>query len=43
MHRGVKDLHGAAPEHAREPMEEMTKPTDPHAILDAIKEKHSGS
>ncbi|MGD0492079.1 MAG: DUF1003 domain-containing protein [Steroidobacteraceae bacterium] len=43
MQRGVKDLHGAAPEHAREPMEQMTKPTDPHAILDAIKEKKGGS
>ena len=42
MHRGVKDLHGEPPEHAREPMEEMTKPTDPHAILDAIKEKQGG-
>jgi uncharacterized membrane protein len=43
MHRGVKDLHGASPEHAREPMQEMTKPADPHAILDAIKEKQGGS
>jgi uncharacterized membrane protein len=42
MHRGVKDLHGAPPEHPREPMEEMTKPADPHAILDAIKEKKGG-
>jgi uncharacterized membrane protein len=39
MHRGVRDLHGAPPEHPREPMEEMTKPTDPHALLDAIKGK----
>lgn len=39
MHRGMKDLHGVAPEHPREPMQEMTKPADPHAILDAIKEK----
>jgi uncharacterized membrane protein len=43
MHRGVKDLHGARPEHAREPMQEMTKPTDPHALLDAIKEKKGAS
>ena len=39
MHRGMKDLHGVPPEHPREPMQEMTKPADPHAILDAIKEK----
>jgi uncharacterized membrane protein len=43
MHRGVKDLHGEPVDHPREPMEEMTKPTDPHAILDAIKEKKGGS
>lgn len=43
MHRGVKDLHGAPPEHSREPMQEMTRPADPHAILDAIKEKKGGS
>ncbi len=43
MHRGVKDLHGAPPEHPREPMEEMTKPADAHAILDAIKKKQGES
>jgi uncharacterized membrane protein len=37
---GVKDLQGAGPDSPQQaPMAEMTKPADPHAILDAIKEK----
>ncbi len=42
MLRELKDMRGvpaeAASEHEEE-MEEMTKPADPHAILDAIKQK----
>jgi uncharacterized membrane protein len=40
IQREIKDLRGA-PEPPREHIEEMTKPTDPHAILDAIKQKQT--
>lgn len=39
--REIKDFRGAPLEPAHEQMEEMTKPADPHAILDAIKEKQT--
>jgi uncharacterized membrane protein len=39
IHRGLKNLHGAPPQEPSEHIEEMTKPADPHAILDAIKQK----
>jgi uncharacterized membrane protein len=35
----IKNIRGAPAEAPRERMEEMTKPADPHAILDAIKQK----
>jgi uncharacterized membrane protein len=37
IHREIKDIRGAGP--AREQIDEMTKPADPGAILDAIKQK----
>ena len=39
--REIKNIRGGAAEAPREKMEEMTKPADPHAILDAIKQKQS--
>ena len=39
--REIKNIRGAPATPAREQMEEMTKPADPHAILDAIKQKQS--
>jgi uncharacterized membrane protein len=39
--REMKNLRGAPAEAPREQMEEMTKPADAHAILDAIKQKQS--
>jgi uncharacterized membrane protein len=39
QHRELKDTRGAPVEHARDQFEELTKPADPHAILDAIKQK----
>jgi uncharacterized membrane protein len=39
--RELKDLRGAPAETPGEHLEEMTKPADPHAILDAIKQKQS--
>ena len=41
--KGVQNLHGEGPESPQAPMREMTKPTDPHAILDAIKEQRGDS
>jgi uncharacterized membrane protein len=39
LHRDVQNLRGAPTAHAREEMQEMTTPADPHAILDAIKQQ----
>jgi uncharacterized membrane protein len=39
--REIKNIRGAPVESPRQQMEEMTKPADPHAILDAIKQKQS--
>jgi len=39
--REIKNIRGTAAEAPRQQMEEMTKPADPHAILDAIKQKQS--
>jgi uncharacterized membrane protein len=39
LHRELKITHGVPAEQPSTQMDEMTKPTDPHAILDAIKEK----
>ena len=39
--REIKNIRGAPAESPRPQMEEMTKPADPHAILDAIKQKQS--
>ena len=39
--REIKNMRGTAAEAPRQQMEEMTKPADPHAILDAIKQKQS--
>lgn len=39
MHRSLKNMHGSSPDQPSEHMEAMTRPSDPHAILDAIKEK----
>jgi uncharacterized membrane protein len=39
--REIKNLRGAPTDSPRQQMEEMTKPADPHAILDAIKQKQS--
>jgi uncharacterized membrane protein len=39
--RETKNFRGAPAEARQEHMEEMTKPADPHAILDAIKQKQS--
>jgi uncharacterized membrane protein len=39
--REIKNIRGAPAEPQREQMDEMTKPADPHAILDAIKQKQS--
>jgi uncharacterized membrane protein len=39
VHRELKIIHGIPAEHPRTEMDEMTKPTDPHAILDAITQK----
>jgi uncharacterized membrane protein len=39
--REIKNIRGAPAEAPREQMEEMTKPADPHALLDAIKQKQS--
>jgi uncharacterized membrane protein len=39
--REIKNVRGAPAEAPREQMEEMTKPADPHALLDAIKQKQS--
>jgi uncharacterized membrane protein len=39
--REIKNIRGAPAEAPRARMEEMTKPADPHAILDAIKQKQS--
>ena len=39
--REIKNIRGAPTEPLREQMKEMTKPADPHAILDAIKQKQS--
>jgi uncharacterized membrane protein len=39
LHRELKITHGVPAEKPSTQMNEMTKPTDPHAILDAIKEK----
>jgi uncharacterized membrane protein len=41
LHRELKDVRGAPVERPREHIEEMSKPADPHAILDAIKQKQS--
>jgi uncharacterized membrane protein len=41
IQRELKDARGAPVERPHEHMEEMTKPADPHAILDAIKQKQS--
>jgi uncharacterized membrane protein len=39
--REIKNIRGAPAESPRQQMEEMRKPADPHAILDAIKQKQS--
>ena len=39
VHRELKIIGGVPHEHPRAQMDEMTKPTDPHAILDAITQK----
>src|SRR5271170_1076307 len=39
--REITNTRGAPAESPRQQMEEMTKPADPHAILDAIKQKQS--
>jgi uncharacterized membrane protein len=39
VQRELKTIHGVPAEQPSTQMDEMTKPTDPHAILDAIKEK----
>jgi uncharacterized membrane protein len=39
MLREIKEIRGGPAEPTRGQMEEMTKPADPHAILDAIKQK----
>lgn len=39
--REIKNIRGASAEMPRQQMEEMTKPADPHALLDAIKQKQS--
>ncbi len=39
--REIKNIRGAPAEAPRARVEEMTKPADPHAILDAIKQKQS--
>jgi uncharacterized membrane protein len=39
IHRELKDIRDAGVGTAREQIDEMTKPADPHAILDAIKQK----
>jgi uncharacterized membrane protein len=39
MHRELKNIRGSPVGRAREQMAEMTKPADPHAILDAIKQQ----
>jgi uncharacterized membrane protein len=39
--REIKDIRGAPAEAPQRQMEEMIKPADPHAILDAIKQKQS--
>jgi uncharacterized membrane protein len=39
--RELKDIRGAPPETPPQQLDEMTKPADPHAILDAIKQKKS--
>jgi uncharacterized membrane protein len=36
VHRELNVIHGVPAEHASTQMDEMTKPTNPHAILDAI-------
>jgi uncharacterized membrane protein len=41
IHRELRTVRGAPAEPPREHIEEMTKPADPHAILDAIKQKQS--
>jgi uncharacterized membrane protein len=38
--REMKNFRGAPAEARQEHIEEMTKPANPHAILDAIKQKH---
>jgi uncharacterized membrane protein len=40
LHEELRSTRGAPPQRA-ERLDEMTKPADPHAILDAIKEKGS--
>jgi uncharacterized membrane protein len=39
--REIKDIRGVPVGAPHQQMEEMTKPADPHAILDAIKQKQS--
>jgi uncharacterized membrane protein len=39
--REIKEVRGAPAEALREQMKEMTKPANPHALLDAIKQKQS--
>lgn len=39
IHREIKDIRGAGVGRTREEIDEMTKPADPDAILDAIKQK----
>lgn len=39
--RELKDFRGAPREASRQEMQELTKPADPHALLDAIKQKQS--
>jgi uncharacterized membrane protein len=39
LHREIKDIRGAPLERPREQLEEMTKPADAHALLDAIQQQ----
>ncbi len=39
MHRSLKNIHGASPGQPGDKIEEMSKPADPHAILDAIQKQ----
>jgi len=41
LHRELKKIRGKPVERPADEMEEMTKPADPHALLDAIKQQTS--